>query len=161
MVVVHIAAGALGVLAGLYLFSGYGLIWMLTFSVLTGNAAILISGLLVAVFSRPAPSLRAYSHRGRPGRKAASKRSQSLWLPKTLPKKMHLPRGPMPSADTDPVRRGFEAARRGTAKIAIADLDGFRRWTWCLPPNDSICHGRLIEFAHGLSGSTNYSIRCQ
>ena len=31
MVVVHIAAGALGVLAGLYLFSGYGLIWMLTF----------------------------------------------------------------------------------------------------------------------------------
>ena len=64
MVVVHIAAGALGVVAGLYLFSGYGLAWMLLFSVLTGNAAILLSALAIAAISGPAPSLRASQESG-------------------------------------------------------------------------------------------------
>jgi hypothetical protein len=49
MVVVHVAAGALGMLVGLFLFRGYGLIWMLVLSVLAGNVAILMSGVVVAV----------------------------------------------------------------------------------------------------------------
>jgi hypothetical protein len=48
MVVVHVAAGALGMLVGLFLFSGYGLVWMLVLSVLAGNVAVLISGLVIA-----------------------------------------------------------------------------------------------------------------
>ena len=51
MVVVHVAAGALGMLVGLFLFSGYGLIWMLVLSVLAGNVAVLVSGLLIALRS--------------------------------------------------------------------------------------------------------------
>jgi hypothetical protein len=49
MVVVHVAAGALGMLVGLFLFSGYGLIWMLVLSVLAGNVAVLITGLVIAI----------------------------------------------------------------------------------------------------------------
>ncbi|MET0483028.1 MAG: hypothetical protein ABWZ27_08955 [Aestuariivirgaceae bacterium] len=51
MVVVHVAAGALGMLVGLFLFRGYGLLWMLVLSVLAGNVAILMSGVVVAVKS--------------------------------------------------------------------------------------------------------------
>jgi hypothetical protein len=49
MVVVHVAAGALGMLVGLFLFSGYGLVWMLVLSILAGNVAILLSGLVIAL----------------------------------------------------------------------------------------------------------------
>jgi hypothetical protein len=49
MVVVHVAAGALGMLVGLFLFSGYGLVWMLVLSILAGNVAILLSGLMIAL----------------------------------------------------------------------------------------------------------------
>jgi hypothetical protein len=51
MVVVHVAAGALGMLVGLFLFSGYGFVWMLVLSVLAGNVAVLISGLVIALRS--------------------------------------------------------------------------------------------------------------
>ena len=49
--VVHVAAGAQGMLIGLFLFSGYGLIWMLVLSVIAGNVAVLISGLVIALRS--------------------------------------------------------------------------------------------------------------
>jgi len=49
MVVVHVAAGALGMLVGLFLFSGYGLIWMLVLSVLAGNVAVLLAGMVIAM----------------------------------------------------------------------------------------------------------------
>jgi hypothetical protein len=51
MVVVHVAAGALGMLIGLFLFSGYGLVGMLVLSVIAGNVAVLISGLVIALRS--------------------------------------------------------------------------------------------------------------
>jgi hypothetical protein len=65
MVVVHVAAGALGMLVGLFLFSGYGLIWMLVLSVLAGNVAVLLSGLVIALRSHRSSREGAQPESGR------------------------------------------------------------------------------------------------
>jgi hypothetical protein len=51
MVVVHIVAGTLGMLIGVWLFSGHDLVWMILLSILSGSAAIMISGLAIVVRS--------------------------------------------------------------------------------------------------------------
>jgi hypothetical protein len=65
MVVVHVAAGALGMLVGLFLFSGYGLIWMLVLSVLAGNVAVLVAGLVIALRSHRSSREAAQPEAGR------------------------------------------------------------------------------------------------
>jgi hypothetical protein len=69
MVVAHIAAGALGMVIGLFLFYGYGPIWWLTSAVLSGNAAILVSGSAIAVrsYCRGGKSSRRHTWHSRPG----------------------------------------------------------------------------------------------
>lgn len=69
MVVAHIAAGVLGMVIGLFLFYGYGPIWWLISAVLSGSAAILISGSAIAVrsYCRGGESLRQESWHTLPG----------------------------------------------------------------------------------------------
>jgi hypothetical protein len=66
MVVVHLAAGTMGMLVGLLLFSGHELLWTALFVVLSGSAGILIAGLALAV-----SSYRSCQEHSRPGARPA------------------------------------------------------------------------------------------